>query len=150
MNRGPKGISPEMQKARGTYEPGREVVALYPDHASRPDPAEMPPPKGMTRAARAIWDVKVARYRQRGQKVQGFEDSLRQYCELEAKLNRMWAKGDTPPMAMVNGHRLFCGEFFDTPAAQKVSAHGKPTGNAFARNGRRDAAPPAAGGTGGA
>lgn len=148
MRTGPKGVSPEQQRAHGTTRPDREVVALYPDHASRPDPIEMPPPKGMSKPARAIWDMKVSRYRQRGQKVGGFEDALRQFCELEAALNKIWAKGDVPPMAMVNGHRLFSAEFFDTPAAQKVSAHGKPIGNAFARNGRRDAA--ATGGTGGA
>lgn len=146
MRPGPKGISPEAQRAHGTVQPSRAIVALYPDHASRPDPAEMPPPKGMSKPARAIWDAKVARYRQRGQKVQGFEDALRQFCELEAALNKTWAKGDVPTMAMVNGHRLYSAEFFDTPAAQKVSAHGKPTGNAFSRNGRRDAAAPAAGG----
>ena len=137
MRTGPKGISPEAQRAHGTVRPDRAIVSLYPDHASRPDPADMPAPKGMSKEARKIWDVKVARYRQRGQKVQGFEDALRQYCELEAELNRQWSKGNTPTMAMVNGHRLYSAEFFDTPAAQKVSAHGKPADNPFARNGQR-------------
>jgi hypothetical protein len=100
----------------------------------------MPPPKGMSKEGRKIWAAKVERYRQRGQKVQGFEDGLRQYCELEAELNRCWSKGLTPTMAMVNGHRLYCAEFYDTPASQKVTANGKPAQNAFARNGRRDEA----------
>lgn len=139
MRTGPKGLSPEQQRAHGTARPDRAVVSLYPDHASRPDPAEMPPPKGMSKDGRKIWTSKVERYRQRGQKVQGFEDALRQYCELEAALNQHWSKGLTPTMAMVNGHRLYAAEFFDTPAAQKVPAHGKPTENPFARNGRRAA-----------
>lgn len=136
MRRGPKGISPEAQRAHGTVQPVREIVALYPDHASRPDPEELPPPQGMSAAAKKIWNVKVARYRQRGQKVQGFEDALRQYCELEVRLNKMF-KGAAPiNVSMVNTYRLMAAEFFDTPAAQKVSSHGKPVENPFARNGR--------------
>ena len=141
MKPGPKGLSPEQRVAHGETRPSRAVVSLYPDHASRPDPAEIPPPKGMSREGRKIWAAKVERYRQRGQKVQGFEDALRQYCELEAELNRCWAKGNTPTMAMVNGHRHYSAEFYDTPASQKVSTNAKPAGNTFARNGR-----PAAGG----
>jgi len=140
MRTGPKGISAEMQKARGTVRADREIIALYPDHASRPDPAEFPPPKGMSKDGKKIWIAKVDRYRQRGQKLQGFEDSLRQYCEVEAELNRCWSKGNVPTMAMVNGHRLYASEFFDTPAAQKVSSHGKPVENPFSRNGRREEA----------
>lgn len=136
MRTGPKGLSPAQHRAHGTERSDREVVSLYPDHASRPDPAEIPPPRGMSKDARKIWAVKVDRYRQRGQKVQGFEDSLRQYCELEAELNRSWSKGITPTMAMVNGHRLFSAEFYDTPASQKVTAHGKPVENPFSRNGK--------------
>lgn len=140
MRTGPKGLSPDQQRAHGETRPSRAVVSIYPDHASRPDPDEMPPPKGMSKEAKKIWAIKVERYRQRGQKVQGFEDALRQYCELEAELNRCWSKRLTPTMAMVNGHRLYASEFFDTPAAQKVSSHGKPVDNPFARNGRREPA----------
>lgn len=139
MRKGRKGNSPEQQLAHGETRPSRVVVSLYPDIASRPDPADLPPPKGMSKEARKIWAVKVDRYRQRGQKVQGFEDALRQYCELEAELNRTWSRGIAPTMAMVNGHRLYSAEFFDTPAAQRVPAHGKPTENPFTRNGRRAA-----------
>ena len=91
----------------------------------------------MTAAARKIWAVKVERFKQRGQKVQGFEDALRQYCELEAALNRAFKRGDSN-MAMVNAHRQWAAEFFDTPASQKVPASGGAgKGNAFANNGRR-------------
>lgn len=140
MRRGPKGLSPDQQKARGETRPSRAVVALYPDHASRPDPDAIPAPKGMTPAARKIWPIKVERYRQRGQKVQGFEDALRAYCETEAALNEAF-KRKTVTMAMINAHRGWAAEFFDTPASQKVPASGGPAkGNQFARNGRRSEA----------
>lgn len=136
MRRGPKGKSPEELKAAGETRPSRAVVSLYPDHASRPDPVDVAAPAGMTPAARKIWVAKVSRYRQRGQKIGGFEDSLRQLCEIEAALNKAWKNG-TATMAMVNAHRLWSAEFFDTPAAQKVPASGpaRPE-NRFARNGR--------------
>ena len=140
MRTGPKGISPEAQRAHGTVQPCREIVPLYPDHASRPDPDNLPPPAGISASAKKVWYAKVSRYRQRGQKVQGFEDALRQYCELEVRLNKMF-KSDAPiNVSMVNTYRMFAAEFFDTPAAQKVSANGKPAGNAFSRNGRRQPA----------
>lgn len=140
MRTGPKGLSPDQQAARGETRPYRKVVAMFPDHASRPDPDHIPAPAGMTAAAKKIWDAKVSRYRQRGQKVQGFEDALRQYCELEAALNKAFKRGDTN-MAMVNAHRLWAAEFFDTPAAQKVPVYGKQKDtNAFTNNGRRSAA----------
>lgn len=94
----------------------------------------------MTAPAKKIWETKVNRFRQRGQKVQGFEDALRQYCELEAALNKAFRRGDTN-MAMVNAHRHWAAEFFDTPAAQKIPVYGKQKeSNAFTNNGRRPAA----------
>lgn len=137
MRPGPKGLSPEQKVAHGPVQPSRVVTSLYPDHASRPDPADIPAPKGMTVAARKIWAVKIGRYKHRGQKIQGFEDALRQYCELEAALNKAFKKGDAS-MAMVSAHRLWSGEFFDTPAAQKVPVYGKQKdSNPFTNNGRR-------------
>lgn len=139
MRRGPKGSSPDQQAARGETRPSRQVVALFADVASRPDPDDIPPPKGMTPAARKIWAEKVGRYRQRGQKVGGFEDALRQYCELEAALVKGWKTGAVT-MAMVSAHRLWSAEFYDTPAAQKAAAGGGGReANKFARNGRRPA-----------
>lgn len=137
MRTGPKGQSPEQKVARGETRPSRAVVSIYPDHASRPDPAELPPPRGMTPAAKKIWTEKVERYRQRGQKVQGFEDALRQYCELEAALNKAF-KDKSANMAMVNAHRQWASEFFDTPSSQKVPVYGKQKdSNPFTNNGRR-------------
>jgi hypothetical protein len=137
MRTGPKGKSPEQKRASGFVRPSRAVVTLYPDHACRPDPEEVPAPEGMTAAAREIWDTKVARYRQRGQKIEGFEDGLRQYCELEAALNSAW-KEKAINMAMVNAHRIWAAEFFDTPASQRVRAS-DPKPNRFVSNGWRQA-----------
>jgi len=138
MRRGPKGKSPADLRAAGETRPSRTVAVLYPDNASRPDPEKIPPPTGMTPAGRKIWTAKVERYRQRGQKVAGFEDALRQLCELEAAINKAWKIG-MPTMAMVTAHRLWMAEFFDTPAAQKVSPSGpdRPE-NRFNRNGKQD------------
>ena len=141
MRRGPKGNSPEMQRAKGETRPSRAVVTLYGDHASRPDPDAIDPPSGMTVGAKKIWREKVERYRQRGQKVGGFEDALRQYCELEAALLIAWKHG-TATMAMVTAHRMWASEFYDTPASQRVPAGGSKSGaeNPFARNGRKPGA----------
>jgi hypothetical protein len=136
MRTGPKGKSPEQKLASGFIRPSRAVVSLYPDHASRPYSDLIPAPRGMTEAAREIWATKVARYRQRGQKIEGFEDGLRQYCELEAALNKGW-RTRAVTMAMVNAHRIWAAEFFDTPAAQRVRASNQKSNNLFANNGRR-------------
>ena len=131
----PRKVPDDIKALRGTIQPCRLVVPLYPEHMSRPDPAEIPPPAGMTPAGADVWKVKVERYRQRGQKVGGFEEALRQYCELEARLTELWNHRDGPPMAMVAAHRVWCGEFFDTPASQKVSIGKKTADNPFAKFG---------------
>jgi hypothetical protein len=136
MRTGPKGKSPEQKLASGFARPSRAVVSLFPDHASRPDPEVIPAPEGMTTAAREIWDLKVAQYRKRGQKIEGFEDGLRQYCELEAALNKGWNE-DAVTMAMVNAHRTWSAEFFDTPASQRVRATDQKSNNRFVNNGQR-------------
>ena len=128
-------VPDEIKALRGTVQPCRTVVTLYPEHMSRPDPAEIPPPAGMTPAGAEVWRVKVERYRQRGQKVGGFEEALRQYCELEALLTECWIQPDGPSMAMVAAHRMWAGEFFDTPASQKVSIGKKTAENPFAKFG---------------
>ncbi|MHB8285267.1 MAG: hypothetical protein ACYDD1_11380 [Caulobacteraceae bacterium] len=140
MRPGPKGDSPAAQRAKGETRPSRKVVAIFPTVADRPDPEDIPAPKGMSAAAKKIWAEKVERYRQRGQKVQGLESSLRSFCELEAALNKAYGMG-AATMAMVNAHRLWSAEFYDTPAAQKASmGGGKAKENSFARNGVRASA----------
>jgi hypothetical protein len=139
MRRGPKGDSPEAQRAKGETRPSRKVVPIFATVADRPDPEDVPPPPGMSAAAKKIWAEKVARYRQRGQKVQGLESSLRSFCELEAALNAAY-KSKLATMAMVNAHRLWSAEFYDTPAAQKAPVGaGQKSENRFANNGRRHA-----------
>jgi phage terminase small subunit len=138
--RGPKGLSPEQQRAHGETRPSRKVVALFAGTDERPDPEAIDPPRWMTKEAKVIWQAKVQRYRQRGQKIDGFQDALAQYCSLEAELQKTYRKELTPTMAMVSAHRMWAAEFFDTPASQKVSPGGSQAkDNAFARNGRRDA-----------
>jgi hypothetical protein len=138
MRTGPKGKSPEQKLASGFVRPSRAVVSLYPDHLSRPEPEIIPAPQGMTEAAREIWDIKVTRYRQRGQKVEGFEDGLRQYCELEAALNQGWRQ-NAVTMAMINAHRIWAAEFFDTPASHRARPSQQKPDNRFINNGRRPA-----------
>jgi hypothetical protein len=137
MRTGPKGKSPQQKLASGFVRPSRGVVSLYPDHVNRLDPEVIPAPEDMTEAARVIWDKKVTRYRQRGQKVEGFEDDLQQYCELEAALNKGWRQ-KAVTMAMVNAHRIWAAEFFDTPASHRVRvSQQKPTTNSRTMAGAR-------------
>jgi hypothetical protein len=138
MRTGPKGKSPEQKLASGFVRPSRAIVSLFADNANRREPEEILAPEGMTAAAREIWGTKVARYRQRGQKIEGFEDGLRQYCELEAALNKGW-RNKAVTMAMVNAHRIWAAEFFDTPASQRVGRANQKPNNRFANNGRRQA-----------
>ena len=138
--RGRKPGGPAAQAMAGETRPSRTgtVTVLFPDHASRPDPEELKPPKWMAAAARKIWDEKVNRYRQRGQKISGFEDSLAQYCALEAELIDMRKKRMVPPMAMVSQHRVWASEFYDTPASQVARPGSKPAaGSRFNANGQR-------------
>lgn len=139
MKRGPKGYSPEQQKATGETRPYRQVVNLFGDIPDEAD-EEFAPPRLMTEGAIKIWHAKIARYKARGQKIKGFEDALRLYCELEAKLILDMRTGNFA-VTMVNAHRAWANEFFDTPASQRVKASTVgETGNKFAMNGKRKAA----------
>lgn len=138
MRRGPKGNSPTTQKAKGETRPSRKVETLFADHASRPDPEKIPAPDWLNDRAKEIWIDKTNRYRQRNQKIGGFENALAQYCALEADLINLYRKEITPPMAMVNAHRIWAAEFYDTPASQKVPAGGGGSNaNKFGNNGNR-------------
>jgi hypothetical protein len=129
--------APELKALAGQDKPSRQVSVLFPDHASRPDPDLIAPPKWLCAAAKKIWADKVNRYRQRSQKVGGFEDGLAQYCALEAELIALYRKKNTPPMAMVTAHRVWASEFYDTPASQVAKPGSKPGGsNAFGRIGQ--------------
>ena len=122
----------------GETRPSRAVVALFPDHASRPDPENIPPPAWLTAPAKAIWKEKVDRYRQRNQKVQGFESSLAQYCALEAELLSLRKKRIIPPVAMITAQRVWAAEFYDTPASQNIKpGQAQGAGNPFGAIGKR-------------
>jgi len=136
--RGPKGLSPEQKRARGTDQPCRKVIALFPDLSSRPDPADIPPAPWLSRDAKAIWAEKVDRYRQRGQKIDGFQEALAHYCALEATIRALYRRKITPTMAMIGQFRTWAAEFYDTPTSQKITpGGGRRGGNAFNNNGRK-------------
>lgn len=138
MRRGPKGNSPDMQKAKGETRPSRKIEFIYPDHQSRPDPEDIAPPEWMNAEAQQIWRNKIERYRQRGQKISGFEDALAQYVVLEERLIWHHSRGVPVPMAMVSAHRVWAAEFYDTPSSMKVSPSGGGSAkNRFGGNGHR-------------
>lgn len=129
-----------VRRAKGETRPSRQVEVLYPDHASRPDPDVIEPPRWLSRMAKQIFRDKVERYRQRGQKIEGFEEPLAQYCALEAELIDARKKKLVPPIAMITAHRQWANEFYDTPSSQKIAqGSGNKRENRFARNGRRGA-----------
>lgn len=136
MQMGRKGHSPERQKASGETRPSRVAVNLYADVFSSGDEEITPPPR-MTASALAIWHEKVARYKARGQKIIGFEASLRIYCETEAALLHGFATR-TYSVALLNSYRSYANEFFDTPASQRVKAStAERSTNQFVMNGKR-------------
>lgn len=132
----PKGYSPERQKASGETRPSRIAVNVFSDVFSSDDEEFAPPPR-MTVSALAIWHEKVARYKARGQKIKGFEATLRVYCETEAALLHGFATR-TYSVALLNAYRGYASEFFDTPASQRIKATKlNESGNKFVMNGNR-------------
>lgn len=121
MRRGPKGTPPALKKLAGTERPSRVVIEAFPS-APGAQYAEPDLPVGMTRGGKESWARKIERYRERGQVVRGCEDTLRQYCELEAEIEKRRKKGVEIPVAMIREHRTYAAEFYDTPAARKISA----------------------------
>lgn len=123
---GPPPTPPNVLAMRGSHRAndGREQVVV-PLHGEPRRPAWL---KG---EARKVWDRKVTEYHRRAQGVVGMEDALAQYCQLEANLISMHKRSITPPMAMVNGHRVWAHEFFDTPAATIQKGGTVKPGNPF-------------------
>jgi hypothetical protein len=138
MRRGPK-ITPDAVKVlKGTFQPCRARGRAF-----DPLPADgLIVPKWLKGQALRIWKEKTAVYDKRGQSVVGCEGSLAQYCAVESELIARWKKGQDVPVALINAHRIYANEFYDTPASQQ--AGGKKTGgeNRFTRNGQ----PPASAG----
>ena len=148
---GRRGLPPHIKRQRGETRPSRQTVLLFPGVdpstvAGTPPPA---PPAGMSPAARRIWIAKAQRYHARGIRIADYIDTLQAFCELEAALTAAWRSKQGPTMAMVNAHRLFSHEFFETPATAQITARslsrdGSGGGNRFRMNGRppADVGPP--------
>ena len=122
--KGPKGRSPSQQKATGESRPSRKVVDMFPDHSSKPDPDDLPPPAGLLSAGKKVWGEKVERYRRRGQKVDGFQSSLKQYVQLEVELDSLRKMKIIPSASLIAQHRAYAAEFYDTPASQRLKLSG--------------------------
>lgn len=133
---GRKGEPPEIVRLKGERRTERQVVNLFGDIANTIEPEDFPPPPGMNPDAAEIWRDKVTRYKARGQKISGFEDMLRIYCEAENALLNAFAK-DTATASQINSIRGWASEFFDTPASQRVKATSVENGNRFNTNGQR-------------
>lgn len=131
MAKGPKPQRPEIALVKGTAQPCRDRVVLFPDL-----PGNVERPKWLTGEGKKAWDRKVAVYVQRGQAVVGCEDALAQYCALEAELIQAYRRKNTPSMAMVSAHRIYACEFYDTPASQVKTVKNSKPGNKFTRNGK--------------
>lgn len=132
--RGHNRALPEALKiAKGTARPSRTTTQAVPSLDGEPVC-----PSWLKGRARTLFAQKVAIYAQRNQSVVGCEGALAQYCQLEAELERRWKKGADIPMAMINGHRLYASEFYDTSASQQQGPKkADPASNPFARNGKR-------------
>jgi hypothetical protein len=127
-----KPKSPEIIKISGTAQPCRARASVVEHIAGDPER-----PKWLTGRARRIWDARVELYLSRGQSVKGCEEALAQYASLEADLiDQYWRKKITPPISMVNAHRIYANEFFDTPASQIKPSGGNSPTNPFSRNGK--------------
>lgn len=126
-----KALPQEIKLAKGTARPSRVSVPVVPVLEGEPIR-----PAWLKGRARTIWDQKVAIYAARQQMVRGCEGPLAQYCALEAELVKRWAKGIDIPMAMVNGHRLYANEFYDTSASQQQGAKKPEEANPFDQHGR--------------
>lgn len=132
--RGHNRALPEALKiAKGTDRPGRKTTQVVPTLEG-----DLACPSWLKGRARTLWTQKVAIYAQRKQSVVGCEGALAQYCALEAELERRWKKGIEIPMAMINGHRLYASEFYDTSASQQQGPKkADQKDNPFAGNGKR-------------
>jgi len=135
MKRGTKPLPAAKKVLRGTFQPCRARAAVV-------VPVEAPlgpPPAWLKGSALRLWGEKTAIYARRGQSVVGCESALAQYCQVEADLIRRWQHHADIPVALINAHRIYANEFYDTPASQQgAQLHPRAT-NRFAQNGRRPA-----------
>ena len=132
---GQKQKSAQIHMLQGTSRNDRQVESVVDELTD-----EIVRPKWLTGRARKIWAEKIERYEKRNQNISGCEDSLAQYCCLEAALiDDFWRKKLTPPTSMLNSYRIFASEFYDTPSSQQVrkAPSGGKSGNSFGKNKRR-------------
>ncbi len=97
-------------------------------------------PAWLSATAAEIWDRKVQVYESRGQHIHGCEDTLAQYCALEAKLVAAWRRGRQPATKTITAHRVYANEFFDTPASQEGHVRRPKAANPFSALGSDPAA----------
>lgn len=131
MRRGPKATPDSLKVLSGTFRQDRSREPAVPVLQGEPTR-----PKWLKGPALRIWCEKTAIYERRGQSIVGCEGALAQYCAVEADLIHRWRKGQDVPVALINAHRVYANEFYDTPASQQTG--GKKTGseNRFTRNGQ--------------
>lgn len=127
MRRGPKA------KENVVSMPGRSRERLADDLSGEPvKPAWLNP------LAADVWDAHAAALKARGVALRGHESGLAQWAALEAELIGRRRDGKEVPAALIAQHRVWCCEFFSTPAAARGRvADGPTTENPFARCGRR-------------
>lgn len=138
MKRGAKPLPDAMKIVKGTFQPCRSTEPVV-----QPLNGPVTPPEWVQGKALELWNEKVRIYERRGQSVVGCESALAQYCQVEADLIDRWQRGKDVPVALINSHRIYANEFYDTPASQHAAGAKKAGENRFAANGR----PPARTGT---
>lgn len=127
--RGSKSQCPDLKLIKGTDRPDRQSVPAFKELDGEPVR-----PKWLKGPAKKIWHEKIARYKERGQNVVGFEGALAQYCALEAEIAKLFMKGMTPATSMINTHRIYAGDFFDTPASQVSKLKLKKSDNPWSKH----------------
>jgi len=152
MRRGPKGKPEGVKKLAGTARKDRKVIELF--QASPGAPVKSPvKPSRLTQEASQVWDDKVARFAARGLAVEGCEDTLAEYCELQAEIlrrraNNIKLEADLNRAATVEEKKRaaemmqllyrpisvamwatlkgYAPEFYETPASGKVALQAGP------------------------
>lgn len=118
-----------------------KVVALFEDvkPAAIIEPERVaPPPEWLPRRAKQLWVDHVEVYRWRGQRIQGTEKALAQYCLVEAKMIDAWLEDRIPHPSIMNVYLRLAIQFYDTPASQRVVIKGNEDQNRFSGNGAQN------------
>jgi hypothetical protein len=119
---GPKGTNNIIKMNKGTYQPCRNKEEVREEVG---DNSDLVCPDWLGGRAKKIWSEKLEIYNKSGLNVSGSGHALAQYCALEASIIGFYERNEAPSMAMINAHRIWASEFFDTPASGHVA---KPSG----------------------